>query len=257
MTTTILIYDETVTPTDPVKTSTSLSEIPSLSPTPSSHPHPPPPHPAAHVPLPGFIPKPEPVNQEFSYTPLLTTFITHTIPRETTIDSPSSLAVTATSTPSAASALEQSDASPRSSSKNLSTGALIGITVIGTLVVIGLLLYSMGDEPPLNDFPAYNPHFSSRCNWVCCMPLFLFQLVWVLSHIALRAMGCKSRKKQAEPLESPKVDDQGEATPVELDAANEVIGELSAPETAPYHSRPPPMMPGARELEGSTTLSPQ
>lgn len=83
-------------------------------------------------------------------------------------------------------------------------------------------------------------------------------------------MGCKPRKKQAEPLESLRVDDQGETTlegprvdvqtettPVELDATNEVMGELSAPETRPYRSHPPLMVPGARELDGSSTLSHQ
>ncbi|KAL7962774.1 hypothetical protein V8C34DRAFT_324562, partial [Trichoderma compactum] len=235
---------------------TSFSNLPSPSPTPSFH-HPPPPHPAAHVPLPGFIPKPQPANEEISSAPGLTTFITHPIPRETTTDSPSSLLVTATSTPSAAPALEQSDTSPGPSSKGLSTGQIVGICTPIILLITGLVLYSMADEPCMKTSPPINRRFSPRCNWVCCIPLCLSQILWLLFHAALMAVGCKSRKKQAEPLESLRVDVQTETTPVEPDATNEVIGELSAPETTPYHSHPPPMVPGARELEGSSTLSHQ
>lgn len=87
---------------------------------------------------------------------------------------------------------------------------------------------------------------------------------------AWRGLTCQSRKKQAEPLESLRVDVEGETTleslrddvqrettPVELDATNEIIGELSAPETTPYHSHPPLTVPVTRELDGSSTLSHQ
>lgn len=81
---------------------------------------------------------------------------------------------------------------------------------------------------------------------------------------------CCNGKKQAEPLENLRVDVEGETaleslrddaqretTPVELDATNEFIGELSAPETRPYHSHPPLAVPVARELEEGSTLSHQ
>lgn len=79
---------------------------------------------------------------------------------------------------------------------------------------------------------------------------------------------CCNGKKQAEPLENLRVDVEGETTlenlrvdvqrettPVELDATNEFIGELSAPETRPYQSPPPPIVPGTREVDGSSTIS--
>ncbi|KAH0524479.1 hypothetical protein TsFJ059_006983 [Trichoderma semiorbis] len=239
MTTTILIYEESVTPTGCTEASTSFSEIPSFSPTPSSHHALHLPHPAAYAPLPGYIPKPEPAN-EISSTPRLTTFITHTIPRTTT-DLLSSLTVTATSTSPAASALTQSDTSPPPSSKPLSTGAVVSICVVGVPLIIGLVFYFMYHER------VKDRSILSICS-SCC--------------------DCCNGKKRAEPLESLRVDVEGETTlespgvdvqrqtsPVELDATNEVIGELSAPETRPYHSHPPPMVPVARELDGSSTLS--
>ncbi|KAL6825076.1 hypothetical protein V8C40DRAFT_245505 [Trichoderma camerunense] len=233
--------DGTVTPTGSTEASTSFSEIPSFSPTPSSHHALHLPHPAAYAPLPGFIPKPEPANEESSSAPGLPTFITHTIPRETTTDSPSSMTVTATSTSSAAPALKQSDTSLPPSSKPLSTGALIGICVGGVPLVIGLVFYFMFHQR------VEDRSILSICS-SCC--------------------DCCNGKKQAGPLESLRVDVEGETTlenlrddvqretsPVELDATNEFIGELSAPETRPYHSHPPPIVPGARELGESSTVS--
>lgn len=227
----------TVTPTDSVERPTSFLDIPSFSPTPSSHHalHLPPP--AAYAPVPGFIPKPEPV----SSAPRLTTFITHTIPRETTTDSLSSMTVMATSTSSAASALKQSDTSPPPSSKPLPTGALIGICIVGVPLVIGLVFYFMFHQREKDR--SILSIYSSCCD--CC-----------------------NGKKQAEPLENLRVDVEGETTlenlrvdvqrettPVELDATNEFIGELSAPETRPYQSPPPPIVPGTREVDGSSTIS--
>ncbi|KAL5085794.1 hypothetical protein Trisim1_010004 [Trichoderma cf. simile WF8] len=233
--------DGTVTPTDSIERPTSFLDISSFSPTPSPHHALHLPHPAAYAPLPGFIPKPRPANEEFSSVPRLTTFITHTIPRETTTDSLSSLTVTATSTSSAAPALKQSDTSPPPSSKPLPTGALIGICVVGVPLIIGLVFYFMFHQRETDR------SILSICSGCC---------------------DCCNGKKQAEPLENLRVDDQGETpleslrddvqretTPVELDATNEVIGELSAPETRPYHSHPPLAVPVARGLDGSSTLS--
>ncbi|KAK0759626.1 hypothetical protein N5P37_007814 [Trichoderma harzianum] len=241
LTTIITVYDGTVTPTDSVERPTSFLDIPSFSPTPSSHHALHLPHPAAYAPLPGFIPKPQPAKEEFSSVPRLTTFITHTIPRETTTDSSSSLTVMATSTSSAAPALKQSDTSSPPSSKPLSTGAVVGICVIGVPLVIGLVFYFMYHEC------VKDRSILSICS-SCC--------------------DCCNGKKQAQSLENLRVDVQGETTlenlrddvqrettPVELDATNEVIGELSAPETTPYHSHPPPRVPGARELDESSTVS--
>ncbi|KAL6786746.1 hypothetical protein J3E68DRAFT_445864 [Trichoderma sp. SZMC 28012] len=233
--------DGTVTPTGSTEASTSFSEIPSFSPTPSSHHALHFPHPAAYAPLPGFIPKPQPANEQLSSVSRLTTFITHTIPRETTTDSLSSLTATATSTSSAAPALEQSDTSSPPSSKPLPTGALIGICVVGVPLVIGLVFYFMFHQRE------EDRSILSICSGCC---------------------DCCNGKKQAEPLENLRVDIEGETpleslrddvqretTPVELDATNEFIGELSAPETRPYHSHPPPIVPGARELDEGSTLS--
>ncbi|KAJ4858316.1 hypothetical protein T069G_06583 [Trichoderma breve] len=259
LTTTIMVYDGTVTPTDSVGTSTSFSDIPSVSPTPSSHHALFPPHPAAYAPLPGFIPKLKPANEEFSSAPRLTTFITHTIPRETTTDSSSSLTVTATSTSSAAPALEQSDTSSPPSSRDLTKGEIVGLSIGVTVVVIVVVLYTMSIEECVEDAPCCSPRYHPCWNLCCCLML--------VPRAACRGLTCQSRKKQAEPLESLRVDVEGETTlesprddvqtettPVELDATNEVIGELSAPETTPYHSHPPLTVP---VVDGSGTLSHQ
>ncbi|KAL7798697.1 hypothetical protein V8C43DRAFT_276054 [Trichoderma afarasin] len=260
LTTTITVFDGAMTLTDSIETSTSFLDIPSVSPTPSSHHALYLPHPAAYAPLPGFIPKPEPANDEFSSAPRLTTFITHTIPRETTTDSPSSLTATATSTSSAAPALEQSDTSSPPSSRDLTKGEIVGLSIGVTVVVIIVVLYTMSIEQCVEDCPCCSPRYHPCWNLCCCLML--------VPRAAWRGLTCQSRKKQAEPLESLRVDVEGETTleslrddiqrettPVELDATNEVIGELSAPETRPYQSHPPLAVPGARELDGSSTLS--
>ncbi|OPB41445.1 hypothetical protein A0O28_0081650 [Trichoderma guizhouense] len=252
--------DGTVTPTDSIERPTSFLDISSFSPTPSPHHALHLPHPAAYAPLPGFIPKPRPANEEFSSVPRLTTFITHTIPRETTTDSLSSLTATATSTSSAAPALEQSDTSPRASSRDLTKGEIVGLSIGVTVVVIIVVLYTMSIEQCVEDCPCCSPRYHPCWNLCCCLML--------VPRAAWRTLTCQSRKKQAEPLESLRVDVEGETTlesvrddvhrettPVELDATNEFIGELSAPETRPYYSHPPLAVPVARGMDGSSTLS--
>ncbi|KAF3072972.1 hypothetical protein CFAM422_004803 [Trichoderma lentiforme] len=226
--------DGTVTPTDSIERPTSFLDITYLSPTPSSHHALSPPRPAAYAPLPGFIPKPQPVNDEFSSAPRLTTFITHTIPRETTTDSISSLAVKATSTSSDSPAVKPSNSPspPSSTQPEWSRAQIIGWGVGGScglllvLVLVGHLIDSINDGTSCFD--------CSNCSDCCDC--------W---------------KKKPRQQKSPGTEAQRETTLIELDAANQTIGELSAPETTPFYSPPPPLVPGARELDGSSTLSPQ
>ncbi|KAL6694570.1 hypothetical protein J3F84DRAFT_349714 [Trichoderma pleuroticola] len=270
LTTTILIYDGTVTPTDSVATSTSFSDIPSPSPTPSFHP-PPPPHPAAHVPLPGFIPKPQPANEESSSTSRLTTFITHTIPRETITDSSLPLTATVTSTSSASPAAKQSDSPPPPPStepgwpKAKTLGWCIG-SVCLTLIILAFVGHILDNSN--NDTSCCDCSNCSECcdcsDWhkdcklIWWLPLSPFIIPFLILIIVFGAVWklvtCGRRKKQAEQQDSPGTEAQTETTPVELDATNEIIVELSVPETRPYHYQPS-MAPGAKELEGSSSLS--
>ncbi|KAL7906337.1 hypothetical protein GGI35DRAFT_105891 [Trichoderma velutinum] len=268
LTTTITVYDGTVTPTDSIETSTVLSDIPSLHPTPSSHSPPP-----AHVPLPGFIPLPQPEKEVFSSVSRLSTFITHTIPRITAADSSSSLTIMATSTSSAAPALTQSDAPPPPSSAQptMSTGEAVGLCIGGAVmlfIALGGAIWAVrafqngtscyeccdcSDYSDRRDCSDWGKSFCVIVMAVVCIPFTLLVIVFLAVRDLVKG---KPRKKRSEQLQNPGADAQGDTRPVELDATNEIIGEPSAPETRPYHSHPPATVPVTGELDGGSTALP-
>lgn len=194
------------------------------------------------------------------------------------------MTVTAASTSSESPAVKQSDSPspPSSTLPGWSKAQTIGWGVGGScglllaLVLVGHLVDSINNGTSCLD--CSNCTDCSDCfGWFCgrrkvkfvrllpSIPLLICSIPLLIACAVLiiivggtwKFVTCGGWKKKPKQQKSPEAGVQGETTAVELDATNEVIGELSAPETTPYHSHPPPMVPGARELEGSSTPSHQ
>ncbi|KAL7934541.1 hypothetical protein V8C35DRAFT_279705 [Trichoderma chlorosporum] len=212
VTTTITVYDGTVTPTDSIEPSTSSSAGPSSSSTPL--------HTPVHLPPSVFIPLPRPSKDISSLSSQLSTLTTKTIPQTSPTNSLSSSITTATSSTSAAPAFKQSEtpSSPQSTERKVSIGEIVGI-VIGIIVLFGFILLMFVVS-----------RGSSRCSRS--------------RRRKMRNGKEESRKETDEHLQKQKAAAEEETMPAELDASTEFRGypatmhsvrELDGSSTAPHN----------------------